>query len=359
MTVDRPSGSGAEPVTSRDSARRHAALALAARALPVVLIAGSAVGFLILVHRLGLESIGAVLGQVTAGQFILICAIHGASVLADTLGWRYVFPRDGQPPFRRLLAAKCAGEAVNVVTALGSVGGEATKAWLLRRETPYAASVPSLILAKTSLVAAQAGLLGAGILVAWLTGIGGPTLLLAMGSLLLVEVIAVGGFLTVQVVGVIGHAGRVLAWTGAKGLDQARQLDGALRGFYRREWRAFLLSAGFHFAGWLIGAVEALVILSSLGIPASLPDALVIEALGSGVRFATFYVPASLGPLEGANAAAFTAFGWAASAGLAFTLVRRARQAVWIGVGVTILVAMDAPRLLAGRSLRPVPSGGN
>ena len=116
---------------------------------------------------------------------------------------------------------------------------------------------------------------------------------------------------------------------------------------------------GFHFVGWLIGAVEALVILSSLGLPASLPAAMVVEALGSGVRFATFFVPASLGPLEGANAAAFTAFGWAASAGLAFTLVRRVRQAVWIGVGVAILVAMDAPRLLAGRRLRPVLSGGD
>jgi uncharacterized membrane protein YbhN (UPF0104 family) len=324
-----------------------------------VLIAGSVVGLLALVHRLGFESIASVLSQVSTGQFILICVVHGISVLADTVGWRYVFPPGGQPPFRRLLAAKCAGEAVNVVTALGSVGGEATKAWLLRRETPYAASVPSLILAKTSLAVAQAGLLGVGILVAWLTGTGGSTLLLAMGSLLLVEVMGVGGFLIVQVVGVIGRAGRVLAWTGAKGLDRAQQLDGALRGFYRREWRSFLLSAGFHFAGWLIGAVEALLILSSLGLPTSLPAAMVVEALGSGIRFATFFVPASLGALEGANAGAFTAFGWAASAGLAFTLVRRARQAVWIGVGVAILVAMDAPRLLARQPLRPIPSSGD
>ena len=202
-------GRGAEHVTSRASARPHAALALAARALPVVLIAGSAVGLLTLVYQLGFESIASALSQVSAGQFLLICVVHGISLLADTVGWRYLFPRDVQPPFRRLLAAKCAGEAVNVVTALGSVGGEATKAWLLRRETPYAASVPSLILAKTSLVVAQAVLLVVGILVAWLTGLGGSTLLLAMGSLLVVEVIGVGGFLVVQVVGVVGHAGRV------------------------------------------------------------------------------------------------------------------------------------------------------
>jgi hypothetical protein len=93
-------------------------------------------------------------------------------------------------------------------------------------------------------------------------------------------------------------------------------------------------------------------------VAASLIAATVLEALGSGIRFATFFVPASLGTLEGANAAAFTTFGWAASAGLTFTLVRRARQAVWIAVGVAILVAMDAPRVFASRLASPGRSRG-
>jgi hypothetical protein len=74
----------------------------------------------------------------------------------------------------------------------------------------------------------------------------------------------------------------------------------------------------------------------------------VLEALGTGVRFATFFIPASLGSLEGANAAAFAAFGWAASAGLAFTLVRRGRQAVWIAVGIAILLTMGVTRAQEG-----------
>jgi hypothetical protein len=127
---------------------------------------------------------------------------------------------------------------------------------------------------------------------------------------------------------------------------------------YRREWRSFLLSAGFHFAGRPISALEAFLILSALGLPASLVAATVIEAFGSGVRFATFFVPASLGALEGANAGAFGALGWTATAGLAFSVGRRARQVVWIGVGVVILLATDAPRLVPAARLGPVPSGG-
>jgi uncharacterized membrane protein YbhN (UPF0104 family) len=90
--------------------------------------------------------------------------------------------------------------------------------------------------------------------------------------------------------------------------------------------------------GWLLGAVEAIVMLWALGIDTSMVTATVVEALGSGVRFATFLVPASLGVFEGANAAAFGALGFGAGAGLAFSFVRRARQAVWVGVGLLFLL---------------------
>jgi hypothetical protein len=136
-------------------------------------------------------------------------------------------------------------------------------------------------------------------------------------------------------------------------------VDDAIRGFYRREWRWFALSGAFHFAGWLVAVVEASLVLSCLAVPASLAAATVIEGVGSGVRFATFFVPASLGTLEGANAAVFAAFGWPAGAGLAFTLVRRARQAVWIGVGAAILLAMGAPRALARDRAQPLPSAAD
>jgi hypothetical protein len=205
------------------------------------------------------------------------------------------------------------------------------------------------VLAKTTLIVAQALLLVLGLLAAWITGIGGPTLLAAMAALLLVEVICIGGFILVQNVGLVGRAGWVLSWLGVRGQSQARQFDDALRHFYRSEWRSLLGSVAAHLAGCLLGALEALVILAALGLPASPTAATVLEALGTGVRFATFFIPASLGSLEGANAAAFSAFGWAASAGLAFTLVRRGRQAVWIAVGIAILLAMGVTRAGEGQ----------
>ena len=68
-------------------------------------------------------------------------------------------------------------------------------------------------------------------------------------------------------------------------------------------------------------------------------------------------VPASLGTLEGALAAAFGAFGFSAGTGLAFTLIRRASQVVWIGAGVIVLMAMrPATRVLGREEPAPVAS---
>ena len=324
-------------------------------ALRIGLLAAGALVALALVYRFGAASVASALSHIAWWQFALICLLYMLNVAVDACGWRYAMTRD-RTSLHRLVGARLAGDAVNVLSALASVGGEAVKAWVLRHEVPYEESVPSLIVSKTAEVVAQALLLAVGILVAWTTDIVQPWLRSAMVYLLVVEVIGVGGFLGVQVAGVVGRAGRVLSWAGAGGMDHAQRLDEALRGFYRHEWRRFLLSVGLYFVGWLLSAVQALVVLASLGLGGSLVMAIIIEALWSGVRFATFFVPASLGTLEGANAAAFGAFGFSASAGLAFTLVRRAAQAVWIGIGVVILVAMR-PSRSAGAALSGAERG--
>ena len=304
-------------------------------------LAGGLLAVVLLVRHFGLESLTEALTRITWWQFALVCAVSGVTLVLDTLGWRFTLA-GARPPFLRLLAARCAGQAVNVVTALGGLGGEAIKAWLIRRDISYEASVPSLILAKTAEVVGQALLLVTGILVAWATGIVGWSLIGPMCYLLIVEVIGVSGFIVAQVTGGVGRVGRLLAWAGVG--RGAHRIDGAVREFYRSHWRALLVSVGLHYVSWLVGTLEVLVILRSLHVVATAETAVVIEALGTGVRFATFFVPASLGTLEGAYAAAFTAFGWAATDGLAFSLVRRGRQAVWIGIGLAVLGAMGAWR---------------
>ena len=315
----------------------------------VLLVAGIAL-LGVLVHRVGTEAILQTLNRLTWWQFLVICLPYAAIMAVDTLGWRYAFARD-RAPFRRLYRARVIGEALNIVTALGSVGGEAAKAWLVREDVSYEESVPSVVIAKTTITIAQALFLCLGIVLAWSALDVSSEILRGMLWLLVIEVVAVAGFFGAQVSGLVARGGRVLKAFGViDDISGAQKLDAALRGYYRTEWRRFGLSVAFHLAGWLLGVLEALIMLGALGVDASVVTATAIEALGSGVRFATFLVPASLGAFEGANAAAFGALGFGAGAGLAFSFVRRARQAAWVVIGVLLaLPSLRRQRRAAAR----------
>jgi uncharacterized protein (TIRG00374 family) len=305
-----------------------------------LLLAGAGV-LIWLIARIGPAAVVDALTRVTWWQLALICGLHGMALAVDTLGWRYAFARD-RIPFWTLLVARTAGEAVNLVSALASVGGEAVKAWLLRNDVPYEESVPSVIVAKTAAVVAQALFLLCGLVIAWTMLSWDSRVMTGMLWLLVIEIAAVGGFLATQLSGLIGRAGRLIRVFGLLRADASvARLDADLRGYYRSHWRRFAISVAWHGLGCAVAVAEAWAIMWAVGVPTSALTATVVESIGSGIRFATFLVPASLGALESGNAAAFAALGLGASAGLVFSLVRRARQAIWIGVGICLLLGRE------------------
>ena len=309
-------------------------------------VAGLAI-MVMLIVRVGSDEALTATARALGWRSLLVCLPFALIMSVDTLGWRYAFAYD-RVPFLRLVAARIAGEAVNVMTAVAPVGGDAIKVWFLRPHVPYQESIASVIVAKTTITLSQALFLLIGVMAAMALAVD-ARLVRAMLWLLLVELIGAGGFLAVQVAGSLSRGARLLSRV--KKLDAlaagAENLDRTLQRFYRREWRRFALSVGFHLLGWLMGALETWLFLRVLQIPASLTTALVIETLGSAVRFATFFVPGSLGALEGANTAAFAALGLGAPAGLAFSLLRRLRQVVWIGLGVLVFLLARARMRLA------------
>jgi len=308
-------------------------------------VAGLAL-MVILIVRVGSDEALSATARALGWRSLLVCLPFALIMAVDTLGWRYAFAYD-RVPFLRLVAARIAGEAVNVMTAVAPVGGDAIKVWFLRPHVPYQESIASVIVAKTTITLSQALFLLIGVMAAVALAVD-ARLVRAMLWLFLVELIGAGGFLAVQVAGSVSRGARLLSRV--KKLDAlagAENLDRTLQSFYRREWRRFALSVGFHLLGWLMGALETWLFLRVLQIPASLTTALVIETLGSAVRFATFFVPGSLGALEGANTAAFAALGLGAPAGLAFSLLRRLRQVVWIGLGVLVFLLARARMRLA------------
>lgn len=275
---------------------------------------------------------------------IVLCFPVALVMFFDTLGWRFAFLRDGVP-FRTLVTVRLAGEAFNIATPTAALGGEAVKAWLLRRAVPLETSVPSVIVAKTSITIAQGLFLLLGVGLAWWSTLPGSPLLYGMLWLLAIEAAALGAFVVMQTRGMLALGGRLLRQLGVPGGDHEAlgRIDAGLARFYRTAPRRFAISIGFHLVAWLLGSVETWLILAFLGVDVSLTTATVIEAFGTAIRVAAFVIPASLGAVEGGFVATFAALGLGATPAVAFSLVRRLREAVWVGIGLGAF-ALARPR---------------
>ena len=286
---------------------------------------------------------------------VIACFPFAIITAFDTVGWHFAFLR-AIVPFHTLLAVRLAGEAFNLTTPTASLGGEVVKTLMLRGRVPLDESMASVVVAKTTIMIGQGLFLIVGIVITWLAAPPDSRLLSWMLWLLGVEVLAIVGFLIAQIQGGFGWVPRVL---GRFGLGRSRhhetvaRLDRGLAWFYRNEPRRLALSIFFHFVAWLLGSLEAYLILHFLGLEVSLATATIIEALGTAVRFATFLVPASLGALEGGYVATFAALGLAPSAGVAFGLARRVREVVWIAVGFAAFAMIrPSPAEQVGRPAR-------
>ncbi|HEV8586754.1 MAG TPA: flippase-like domain-containing protein [Methylomirabilota bacterium] len=310
------------------------------RTARILMLVSGGILLAILVWSNDPEAILASIRQLSWRLLVVILFPFSVVNVLDTLGWRFAFRHD-RVPFGALFSARMAGEAFNLTTPTASVGGEAVKAWLIRHHVPLDEGLSSVIVAKTTITIAQGLLLVVGLPAAWALLPHDSPLLTAMLWLLVAEILAVAGFVAVQVTGVLGRGGRALGRLAfldklAGGLGR---LDDSLAEFYRREPRRLALSTFFHFLGWLASGLEVWVVLHLLGIDISLGAALLVEAFSTAVRFATFMVPASIGALEGGHVAIFTALGFGGTVGMSFSLVRRIREATWIGVGFILLAA--------------------
>jgi uncharacterized protein (TIRG00374 family) len=283
------------------------------------------------------------------GWRLVVIIVFPAVVVAifDALGWRYAFTRDPRIGLGSLLWIRQAGEAFNLTTPTAALGGEAVKTWLLRDRVPLSEAVSSVIVAKTTITIAQGLLLLLGVVLAWASLAADSGLLTAMEWLLALEIVSLSLFVLAQTRGLAAFGGRLLARIGLRRFERhesLRRVDRALAGFYLRQPGRLVLSIVFHFVAWVLGAVEGWLILWLLGTPVSLVTAIVIEAFGTGIRFATFLIPGSLGALEGGYAATFAALGLGATRGVTFSLVRRLREIVWIAAGLVAFAVLRVPR---------------
>ncbi len=329
------------------------------RWIRLLLAVGGLAAVSYLIVKIGPGAIWRSLSTMGWGLALVLCFPYMLSPALDTLGWRVLF-RAPRPSFWIVLRARLAGEAVNLTTPTASVGGEPVKAYLLGRHVPLVEAFATLIVDKATVLIGQALSFIAGLVLAKSLLPASSPLWFAMGALLVVEIAAISGFIVVQIRGVVGGGGRILARLVARmSMDKAERyqsgfehLDRTLAALYRERPGRIVVSALVHALAWAGGGLELYIVLRLQGTPAPLLTAMVIESFAAAVKFASFMVPASLGALEGGVVAFFEAFGLSGAAGLSYVLIRRLREAVWAGVGFVLLTGWDR-RTTLGSSESP------
>jgi len=307
---------------------------------------------------LGFATLGGLLYQVnTEDLFARFVALGWSaplllwpySLVALVDGWAYSFtlPRGGaaRPRLFSLIMIRLAGESVNMLTPTAYLGGEPVKAMLLvKRGITTASSTVSVVVAKTALTVGQIVFVLLGIML---------TLehfeLVRDGDVLFVA-LCLGGAAVVALLvrwqqrGLFVKLVRLGDRVGLRGarfqrfVSVAPEIDRELGGYYSTRGKDFAITTGLHFLGWLLGTVEVKVFADLLQYPISWRDAFIIEAISQPLTLGSALIPGALGVREAGGVAIFGLLGLDESAGLAVWLLRRVREAVFSGVGLSYLM---------------------
>ena len=255
--------------------------------------------------------------------------------------------------FFRLFAVRMAGEAINVTTPTGYVGGEPIKAYLLQQYgVNLVDGLASVVTAKTTMVLAQIlfMLMGVGLTV-WILGSSEYHVLAAFVSL---GMLALGLFLLYAVqqygigAGLLGllRATKIrLAFLEAREA-KLRQLDETIQTFYRHRKARFLFSVAVFLLGWLAETLEVYAILYFLDVQVELLPSLAIAALSVLIKGGAFFIPGSLGAQEGGYLLLLVAFGYSDVTGITFALLRRLREIIWVMVGLMFLAFLKGKKTI-------------
>jgi putative membrane protein len=315
------------------------------------------------VRRAGVGAITDAFRQL--GWFAPVALLPYALVyLADTLGWWFAFGWNAlRPRFFTLLRVRWAGEAVNNVVPSGYVGGEAVKVYLLhRRGFPALAATTSVVVGKTVQVSAQVVFIALGAVLALGHLPAGSPARPGMAIVAALALVAVLALFWVQSHGLFGLVHGLVRrlpfrWPALERREaHLRELDARIFRFYHQDRRGFVASGVAYFAGWLCDALELLVVSHLLGFPLAFGECVAIESFISVAKALGIFVPAAVGVQESGVWLLFQLFGLTEQQAVAYAVLRRGRELVFVAIGTALFYAEGATlRGLAGKPQKAGP----
>ncbi len=317
-----------------------------------LLLAAGALLLGFLIYQLDVREVATDLRMVGWG-ILLIIGQESIAITANTLGWWCAFTSPKPAiPFRQLLAARLAGDAVNYLTPTATIGGEFVRSRLLRGFGSSTTIVASLAVAKVSQTVGQVTFILVGLAII----LDDTPLPPQVRNGVLLGLVIFSCLAAALVLGqrrgmfapLLRLAQRLRLSASAPDLMRRLQrLDAEIARLHVEASAPFLLSAACFFAGWCMGVVEVYLVLRFLGLPATLHTALTVEVLSVAIDGMLFFVPMKAGTQEGGKVLIFTLLGLDPAKGLTLGLLRRIRELTWAMIGLAI-----ASRRRLGRRAR-------
>jgi uncharacterized membrane protein YbhN (UPF0104 family) len=307
-----------------------------------LLLAGVAVTGWIL-WTVGLATLASNLSII--GPWVLVfIALFLFAQLAFMVAWWVLMDSEVRAcGFLKLFGIYLAGDTINYVVPSGNLGGEAVKAYLMQEELGFGRALTSIVIHKHAELVAQ-----------WILLVGGLAICLTYFELpsfvIVANTVIVGGLggsllLMTWVLksGTISPMLRRLAdWRPLASFLQTRQpaadaLATRIRAFYKDQWRWFLVATGWCLIGWCGGLLETYLVLRILSPAEGWKTAVAIETMVMAFNMLFVFVPARLGSAEGVRAGVFLLVGLPAAEGVAYGVIRRARELAWLLPGLVVL----------------------
>ena len=317
-----------------------------------------AVGFAILYWTVKSVGVGNIASNIQAcgPRLLPVLLVYPFIFAFDTVGWSFAFPEKlpKQIPFGSLYRIRIVGETLNAVIPFSaSLGGEPIKTELLKQRhgVPLSEGYASILIVHTTFWISLNIFVIGGILFTLktlpLTPVLWTSVLAFLIGLGLVAILLIIG-LHLGVFKKVHDLGTHLKWwvSNAQKEERFLLLDERIKQFYTRNPKRFFLSTLFNFLGWFAGVFEVYFIGNILGMNIGFFEAWLLEALIQVLRIVTFFIPASVGVQEGGILLIFEQFGFAHPASLTFAVIRRLREILWIGFGLTLwTLTEDRPKI--------------
>ncbi|MDH5682507.1 MAG: flippase-like domain-containing protein, partial [Spirochaetota bacterium] len=305
--------------------------------------------FVYLIYQIGITNIIAQLKTLGWALFIVMIPYLGV-LLFDGIGWNYVIlVKERKFSFLNVMTVKLAGDFVNYTSPAGSIAGEPVKAHILKHYgVDFVEGMASVYMAKLLMAKAQLLFIILGAVLAFfgLVNISDKYIIIA-GAVIGVFTLAMGVIYYIGLKkGIMNmfltflQKVRVNFAFMVRQREQFNLFDEKITHFYTHHKKEFILSMCSFFVSWVFGAVEIFVGARFLNINISFHEAIMIESVNTIWNTVTFFVPFRGGVQEVGYVALFNIFlsnPASKEAGLAFAIIKRFRELIWLGLGMILL----------------------